>query len=199
MRIFARPSSLKRLSLEARLVYSGFCVFMAVGYATTAWFYLDDGLGVRPAQAARYYVGAAAAPAPAGAPGGPAVELPGGPAMELPGDLPAPEALHLAKSPRQVMETFHFHLFSVSVCLLILAHLFMMCGLSTGIKAAVVTLGYGASLAHVLAPPLIRLVHPGWAVLMFPSAAAMGLTWLIMTLWPLVEMWVLLPPKRAAA
>lgn len=191
MRVFARPSALRRLSLEARLVYSGFCVFMAVGYATTAWFYLDDDLGARPAQAARYYLGEAAAPA--------APSAADGPAMDLPGDLPAAEPLRLAKSPRQVMETFHFHLFSVSVCLLILAHLFMMCGLPTGLKAGLVVAAYVASLAHVLAPPLIRLVHPDWAALMFPSAVGMGLTWLIMTLWPLVEMWVLLPPKRASA
>ena len=199
MRVFARPSALRRLSLEARLVYSGFCLFMALGYGTTVWFYLDDDLGLRPAAAVRYYHGAghgAASAAETATPsGGPALDLP----ADLPDDLQGGAALQLAKSPRQVMETFHFHLFSVSVCLLILAHLFMMCGLSTRLKASVVVAAYVASGAHVLAPPLIRLVHPGWAVLMFPSALAMGLTWVLMTLWPLIEMWVLLPPNRPPA
>src|SRR5690348_5792920 len=125
MRVFARPTPLSRISLEARLVYSAFCLFMLLGYATSAWFYLDDHLGVSAEATRAYYLGAADAPPPAAQ--GPAVDLPG----EETGPAEGAAAMQFAKSPRQVMETFHFHLFSVSVCLLIVAHLFMMCALST--------------------------------------------------------------------
>src|SRR6185437_1292744 len=100
-----------------------------------------------------------------------------------------PRSYAFAKAPRQVMETFHFHLFSVSVCLLIVAHLFMMCALPTPLKATVVAIAWLSTLAHLLAPPLIRLVSLKFAPLMFPSALAMSASWLALTAWPLWEMW----------
>src|SRR5687768_8670603 len=123
MRYFGRPTQLERLSLEARIVYTGFAVFMLLGYGSSAWLYGDDELGVSGDNAVRYYLGApttANAAADANA---------GGPALELP-DLESgaiETGMRLAKPPRQVMETFHFHLLTVPVCLLIIAHLFMMC------------------------------------------------------------------------
>lgn len=198
MRVFARPSGLERLSLEARLVYSGFCLFMLLGFASSVWFYYDDGLLAGSAAAARYYLGegvgveAERASAP-GNLGGPALVLPGD-AESVVGDAPS---LRLAKPARQVMETFHFHLFSVPVCLLIVAHLFMMCALATHLKAWTVGLAYCATLAHVATPPLIRFASARWAMIMGPSAVFMTLTWLVMLTWPLVEMWVLIPRRRA--
>lgn len=196
MRSFAKPSGLERLSLEARIVYTAFCVFMLLGYASSAWLYLDDELGASSASARRYYLGDEPAAAPT------AEVAPAGPALDLPAELgakavaPGPAAsLRFAKAPRQVMETFHFHLFSVPVCLLILAHIFMMAGLSTRTKAAVIGIGSVATLVHVCMPPLVRLVSPAFAPLMFPSAALMGLTWLVMTVWPVVEMWRLPSPR----
>jgi hypothetical protein len=185
VRTFRRPGGIDKLSLEARIVYTAFCVFLAVGYASSAWFYLDDHLGIAPAGAARYYLGtsdrsAAAHPANAAA---------GGPSLELPG-APDPAAAAFEKAPRQVMETFHFHLFSVALCLLVVAHLFMMChALSTRAKTAVIALGSAATLLHLLAPPLIRFGSPACAGLMFPSAVGMTAGWLAMTALPLYEMW----------
>ncbi len=102
MRAFAKPTPIGRLSLEARVVYTGFCAFMLVGYATSVWFYVDDELGAAPASAARYYLGEEPPPTPA------PVEDAGGPALDLPGmDSPAvvteAGALRLQKPARQVM------------------------------------------------------------------------------------------------
>src|SRR5688572_28301770 len=107
MRVFAKPTSLERLSLEARIVYTGFALFLLIGYATSAWLYFDDDLGVSPASVERYYLGETATPAQ---------ETSG--AIEVPEELTT-TGLRLAKPPRQIVETFHFHMFSVPVCLLI--------------------------------------------------------------------------------
>ena len=62
MRVFARPFPLQQLSLEARVLYAGFCVFMLFGVWTSAWLAHDDGFGTDPATVVRYYRGDAAAP-----------------------------------------------------------------------------------------------------------------------------------------
>ncbi len=181
MRHFAKPSTLERLSLEARLIYTIFCLFMLAGYATSVWFYLDDDLGAAPAGAERYYRGATKVPA--------TEEPAGGPSLDLPGDTRAEPALRLEKPARQVMETFHFHLFSVPICLLILAHIFMMGRESTRTKVLTIGVASAATFVHLMTPPLIRFAARGFAFLMFPSAICMGATWLYMTVSPIVQMW----------
>ena len=64
--------------------------------------------------------------------------------------------MRFEKPPRQVMETFHFHLFSVPVVLLIIAHLFMMCELATRFKVGVIIASNAATFVHLLAPPIIQ-------------------------------------------
>jgi hypothetical protein len=183
MRVFAKPTSLERLSLEARIVYTGFAVFLLIGYATSAWLWIDDELGVSAQSAQRYYLGENQA----------AKVSETNDAFEIPPELEEREQMRFAKSPRQVMETFHFHMFSVPVCLLIVAHLFMMSGMSTKPKAAIIAFSTATTLLHVVLPPLVRFVSPGFAVLFFPSAAAMALTWTFMTVAPIWEMWR--PPR----
>lgn len=185
MRVFQKPTSLERLSLEARIVYTGFALFLLIGYATSAWLYLDDDFGLSSNNVERYYLGdkETSAPSPAGAGN-----------IELPDELQN-ATLRFEKPPRQVMETFHFHLFSVPVCLLIIAHLFMMSGFATRTKAAIIGLATVATLLHVLLPPLIRFVSPAFSALFFPSALVMAITWTFMTLEPVFEMW---RPARVA-
>ena len=190
MRQFSRPSPIDRLSLEARVVYSVFCAFMLLGYGTGVWFWLDDDLGLGAEGTRTYYLGEAA-PAPVEAPSG------DGPALELPEDLAPARPLRVEKPARVVIETFHFHLFSVSVCLMILAHLFMMCGVSRRLKMIVLIGGSLGTTLHLLVPVLVRFASPSLAFLMFPSALVMGVSWLFMTLWPLWEMWR--APMPAAA
>lgn len=190
MRNFAKPGGIERLSLEARVVYTFFCLFLLAGYVSSVWFWLDDELGATPSAAQRYYLGGTPSETQA------AAEASGdGPALELPDEAVA-EPIRLAKPPRQVMETFHFHLFSVSVCLLIVAHLFMMCGLSSRLKAAVIAVASIVTFLHLLVPPLIRFASPSFAVLMFPSVVLMTVTWVWMTVQPIWEMWTRLPRRR---
>jgi hypothetical protein len=192
MRYFARPVGIDRLSLEARILYTAFCLFLVVGTYTSVWFYLDDQLGVVPQDAVRYYLGDEAS-APASAGDGPALDLPGG----LGDEIPAPAGgMRFEKPARQVMETFHFHLFSVPVILLIIGHLFMMCSLPLRTRAMIIVLASITSLLHLVAPPLIRFVSPAFASMVFLSAVGMLVTWSFMTVWPVWEMW---RPERAAS
>ena len=197
MRVFSRPSGLERLSLEARLVYSGFCIFMLLGLGSSLWLFQADGLHRGTVAVNDYYLGQPTESSAEASLDGPALDLP--PSSSTSDPSASSQELKLEKPIRQVMETFHFHLFSVSVCLLIIAHLFMMCGWRTWFKAAVVVLSYVGTLAHLVVPLLIRLHSPSWAHGMAPSALIMATTWLLMLSLPLVEMWVLIPKRRARA
>ncbi len=178
MRAFAKPFPMARLSLEARVLYSAFLVFVAVGVATSLWLYDDDGFGVSGDEVVSYYRGQ------------PATEA--DPKLDLPvDDVP----LRLEKPARQVVETFHFHAFTMPILLLILGHIFMMCALSTRTKLIVLISASTSTLLHLLLPPLVRFTSPGFAVLFAPSAIVMCTTWVVLLLWPLVEMWW---PTKAA-
>lgn len=183
MRAFARPFPLQRLSLEARVLYSAFLIFVLVGVATSLWLYDDDGFGVSGDNAVVYYRGEAAAPSTPAASAGA-----GGVALALPDDV-VDRPLRLEKPARQVVETFHFHAFTMPVLLLILGHIFMMCSLSTSKKVAVLLVSSTSTLLHLLLPPLVRFASPSWAVLFAPTAIAMAVTWLLLLIWPLIEMW----------
>ena len=169
--------SLDSLSLEARVLYTGFCLFLLIGSATSIWLYADDGHGLSPAKTTQYYLGEAPRSAGAASPAG-------GPALDIP-----QESIAVAKDARAVVETFHFHLFSVPVCLLIVGHLFMMTSWSTRRKVIVIAIGSLATLFHLVGPPLVRFVSSSFSLLFIVSAILMTLTWALMLTAPLIEMW----------
>jgi hypothetical protein len=199
VRQFARPFPIDRLSLEARVLYTAFLLFLVGGIASSVWLYEDSFGSLGAGAAATYYLGDAAG---AAAEGGPALDLPddGGPALELPSEeAPAAAAggLQLEKSPRQVLETFHFHLFTVPVVLLIVGHLFMLTALPLRWKIAVIAIASAGTLVHLVAPLLVRFGGAAWSPLMPISVIAATVGWLPMTLWPLWEMWTRLPQRVA--
>jgi hypothetical protein len=175
MRVFAKPMGIERLSLEARIAYTGFALFTLIGLGTSVWLYTDDGLGTSAAATTRYFLGDEAA---------------AGAALELPANLPS-TALRFEKPARQVIETLHFHVFSMGVYLLVIAHLFMMTRHATRTKAWIIALSAAATLVHIAAPPLVRFASAAFAPLMFPSAALMATGLCYMILRPTWEMWTL--------
>jgi hypothetical protein len=183
------------LSREAKLVYSGFGLFALLALGVSMLFY-EDLVGTHNAGVASYYAGAPrnATPVVKVAPAG------DGPKIELPPDEPATaaegERITVAVSYRKLLEVTHFHLFTVPVFILIIAHLFMLTGLSSAAKTAWIVCGWLASLLHLAAPWLIRYAGVGWTVLYPLSGAAMALSLTVMTVYPLVMMWV--PPPAAA-
>ena len=97
MQVFRAPGGIERLSTEARIVYKSFCVFLLLGYATSAWFYLDDDFGLTPGGTRAYYLGDEV--------GEPEELAAGGPQIDLPDLGASPEPLRLEKPARQVIET----------------------------------------------------------------------------------------------
>ena len=203
MRAFARPFPLQQLSLEARVLYAGFCVFMLFGVWTSAWLAHDDGFGADRVTVVRYYRGddattATATTTPSAAAAPAATD---GPALALPDDVVTDEAkgpLHVEKSARQVMETFHFHSFTMPVVLLIVGHIFMMCAISPRRKIAILVVASLSTLLHLLLPVVVRfagaaVAHVG-AALFVPTAVLMLVTWTLMLVRPLVEL--ARPPAR---
>ena len=182
------------LSREAKLIYTGFGLFSLAAIAVSMLFY-EDLVGPKTAGVAGYYAGATVARPPAT--GGPAPAAGGGPKIELPDEAAASsEQITVAVTYRKLLEVTHFHLFTVPVFLLIIAHLFMLTGLSSAAKTTWIATGWLSAAAHLAAPWLIRYGGRGWSSLYPISGAIMGLALTVMTVYPLVVMWL---PRRETA
>lgn len=196
MRQFSSPGfRIWNLSREAKLVYTFFAV-MALGAIASSVAFYEDLVGLRGAGVGAYYAGepgeAPAAPPTRVNPaaGGPQIELPGEEAAALQAAPAAPARLTVAVTYRKLLEVTHFHLFTVPVFLLIVAHLFMLTGLAPGTKAAWIVGGFGSSIAHIAAPWLVRYGGAGFSWLYAASGAALGLTSTVLTLYPIWAMWM---------
>jgi hypothetical protein len=197
-----------QLSVEAKLIYTGFGLFALAAILVSVLLYADMFDGGATDKVGRYYAGGDGTAAPT-APddelaAGPAVELPddelaAGPAIELPDDEPelAPAAPIIDRvGSRKLLEVTHFHLFTVPVFLLIISHLFMLCRLRPGTKRAVIVVATVATVLHLAAPWIIRSAGDGSAWLMPVSGFAMGAAMTLMTVWPCVAMWRRPPAKN---
>jgi hypothetical protein len=165
------------LSREAKLVYSGFLLFSLLALGVSVLFY-EDLVGPGSGGVRGYYGGETSASAPSRSPTG-------GPAMQLPDEPPV--RLNVAVTYRKLLEVTHFHLFTVPVFLLIIAHLFMLTA-ARG-KSWWIAGGWLSSLLHLGAPWLVRYGSTAWSFLYPFSGAAMALTLGMMTIYPLVVMW----------
>jgi len=188
------------LSREAKLVYTGFGLFALLALTVSVLFY-EDLVGPRAGGAAAYYAGAVMAgrPTSMGAAGAAGSGSGSGPTIDLPPDdaAAATERITVAVSYRKLLEVTHVHLFTVPVFVLIIAHLFMLTGLSSTAKTTWIVLGWSASLAHLGAPWLIRYGSAAWTPLYPVSGALMALSLAVMTIYPIVMMWV--PPRKTSA
>ena len=179
-----KGSPLASLRLSAKLTYSLFLLFIALGMWTSWDIYAErigGSLESSPGQpsVAERYVSPPPPPAPSS----------DGPALDLPDEDPAPaQDVQDLRGP-WILDVFHQHLFSVSVVFLILAHLFILAPLREGVRATVVAAAGASALLHVLAPVLIH--RTGGLLWMMPvSGAAMGVTWTLMIVVTFGAMWL---------
>ena len=180
MQDFTRPSGrLRALPLGARAVYTVFLVFTLVGLALTL-FLTHDMIGLDLSRADEYYAGEA-----------PVVEEDGpqdGPALVLP-----PDGEYLAAFEpmprRKLLEITHFHLFSMPVYLLILSHMYMLSRSRKQAKVAWVTIGSLGTLGHIAAPWLVAQDWAGALGSYAVSGALLLISYFVMSLVPLWEMW----------
>jgi hypothetical protein len=179
------PGRLRMLPLGAKILYSAFALATLVG------LWVSDSLyraAVGDAGPAVYYAGAVAtaAPAPSAAP------AEGGPAIELAPDDRRPRTFVETIPERKLLEVTHFHLFTIPVYVLVLAHLWLLAKVPpwaqhTGVVAAVVASGL-----HIAAPWIVR-GRPALAFLVASSGLAMLGTLAVLALGSVVDMWLPVP------
>jgi hypothetical protein len=182
------PGRLRVLPLGGKILYSAFAVATLVGLLVSARLYET---AVGSAGPAVYYAGAAATeggprPATAG----------GGPAIELAAEDAAPRVIVEQIPDRKLLEVTHFHLFTIPVYVLVLAHLWLLAKVppwaqQAGVVAAVVTSGL-----HIAAPWIVR-GRPALSFLMGASGLAMLITLGVLALGAMIDMW--LPSPRPPA
>lgn len=179
----AGPSRLRVLPAGAKVLYCAFIVATLAGLLVSWKLY---GAVVGDEGSSAYYAGK-----PVTGPAPPSTPAPGpsGPVLELPQEAAPPKVIIEQISDRKLLEVTHFHLFSIPVYVLILAHLWLLARLpswlhTTGILAAVITSGL-----HLAAPWLVRSsaslawLIPASGIAMLASLAAIGVV-------AAVDMWM---------
>jgi hypothetical protein len=179
------PGRLRALSRGAKILYTAFVLATLAGLLVSWRLY---GAAVGDAGPAVYYAGATAAPAAIAPPA--AGE---GPAIELSPEDAKPRVIVAEMPERKLLEVTHFHLFSIPVYVLVLAHLWLLAKIppwlqTAGVVAAVVTSGL-----HIAAPWIAR-GRPGLAFLVGTSGAAMLITLGAIAVVSMVDMWLPSPP-----
>ena len=93
------------------------------------------------------------------------------------------------KTYLELLETTHFHIFSMPVVFLILAHVFLMCSWSYRWKIGVVILSFLGIIIEISGPWLITYVSPECGILMIFSGIVLAISLLIYIFVPIYEMW----------
>jgi hypothetical protein len=164
----AALSRVASLPPPAKALYTGFCALTALGLATCIALYAQIvrfGTRTTPAElfdhlVAYYNPAAANAPAPGG-----------------------------SITTRALLQVTHFHLFSMSVVLLVIGHLFFLTGLSSAAKRRFVVAAVAATVVHLLSPWGIVLAGRPLAVVYPLSGFALLATYGVLMAVPLYEMW----------
>ncbi len=94
---------------------------------------------------------------------------------------------------RKLLEVTHFHLFSMPVYLLILCHLYVLSRASVRSKAFWVGLATLATVAHIVAPWVAATGWAGSLWLYGSSGVGLALSYFVMSVVPLWEMWAPAP------
>ena len=197
MRQFASGGfRLWNLSVEAKVLYTAFCVLILCGIVSSALYYGDlvgSGLGgVR-----RYYGGES--DDAAGASAGGAEPSRAGPAIDVPPEVEArPQKIVVAVTYRKLLEVTHFHLFTMPVVLLIVGHLFFATALSPRAKLVWVGTASATVFLHIATPWLVRYGSTGLAFLHAVSGAAMTVAMGVLTVYPVFAMWRKAPARAGA-
>ena len=194
MRQFASGGfRLWNLAVEAKVLYTTFCVLILAGIVSSALYY-GDLVGGGLAGVRRYYGGEGeAAPALRGtsAKAGPAIDMP--PEAEV-----VAQPIVVAVTYRKLLEVTHFHLFTMPVVLLIVGHLFLATGISDALKRGFI-FGGAASVALHLATPWLVRSFSSLAWLHAVSGLALTVTMTVLTVGPVVSMWRRPARERPAA
>lgn len=98
---------------------------------------------------------------------------------------------------RELAEVTHFHLFTMPVVFMILAHVLYLTNANSSLKAWTTWLSFAGVGLDLISPWLITYVSPVFVLTMLTGDTLMMATFLVMMVIPLYEMWVLQQPLMA--
>ncbi len=183
----AVPGRLRNVSLGSKVLYTAFTLATVVALLVSWSLY---GAAVGEGGAAAYYAGEPVAALKDTAKSD-------GPVLDLPEEVARPRAITLQIPERKLLEVTHFHLFTIPVYVLIIAHLFLLARIPVRIQLTGTALAIVTSGLHIAAPWIVRN-SPGLAFLMPVSGAAMLVTLGLMALVATVDMWMPSPSPNDA-
>jgi hypothetical protein len=150
---------LREASLEIRLVYSLFLLFVAGGLLTT-WVLQFQRIGFGYEKIVAYYLGG-----------------------ETSGQI------SFAKNFNVLLEEAHFHTFMMGAIFLILSHLFIATSVRRSAKWFFILITFFSNFFDLGSVWLIRYLSPLFAYLLMASWIGLALGYLAMIFVPLYEMW----------
>lgn len=146
-------------SLETRLVYSLFLVFVLGGLLTT-WLLQFLRIGFGYERIVAYYLGG-----------------------EINGQI------SFGKNFNLLLEQTHFHTFIMGLTFLVLSHLFIATSLRKGVKCFFILLTFFSTLCDIGGVWLIRYLSPLFAYLLMAAWIGSTAGYIAMILAPFYEMW----------
>jgi hypothetical protein len=175
------------LGIEAKILYTAFCVLTLFGIVSSALYY-GDLVGAGTSGIKSYYAGETrVASPPAVAPAAPGAAA--GPTIDVPDDEASRRPIVVPMTYRKLLEVTHFHLFTMPVVLLIVGHLFLATGLGDRAKLIWLIGAVGSVAAHLATPWIVRYGGGGLAFLHAITGAALTLTMAVLTIYPVLAMW----------
>jgi len=175
------------LGLEAKVLYTSFCLLTLAGIVSSALYY-GDLVGAWTSGIRSYYAGEAR-PVPPPPAATPAPGAPAGPAIDVPEDEAARAPIVVPMTYRKLLEVTHFHLFTMPVVLLIVGHLFLATGLGDRAKFTWLIAATTSVAAHLATPWIVRYAGGGLAFLHAITGAGLTLTMAVLTIYPVIAMW----------
>ena len=184
MRQFASSGfRLWNLGIEAKVLYTTFCLLTLLGIVSSALYY-GDLVGTGTSGIKSYYAGESRV-----APQAPAAAAPGGPAIDVPEDEQSRRPIVVPMTYRKLLEVTHFHLFTMPVVLLIIGHLFLATGLGDRAKLGWLIAASISVAAHLATPWVVRYGGGGLAFLHAITGIALTLSMSVLTIYPVIAMW----------
>jgi hypothetical protein len=102
--------------------------------------------------------------------------------------------LYYPRSLSELIELTHDHTFDMAMLLLMVGHLFQLTGCTERFKQTIWLLSFAGMFLFIWSPWLIKYVSPVCAVLLIIGEIILTVSFLILTLVPLYEMWWVTPP-----
>jgi hypothetical protein len=98
---------------------------------------------------------------------------------------------------RELAEVTRFHLFTMPVVFMILVHVLYLTGVSSAVKVGITWISFGGVILDLVSPWLISYVSPVFVLTMLSGDILMSLSFLVMMVIPVYEMWFLRQPLMA--